>query len=121
MARNRFKRIALYATIAVGVVVAAVGLLLGAEQRRIQQETGSVLSAFFSEVVLRGAGPWDGRPTITIAIMRNPEWANPQLGDNSNSPSWFARSLKSRLGSVSGGWFVQSARTTRASFFLNSM
>src|SRR5258708_3035139 len=118
MSQNHFQRIALYATAGIGLLLVLVALLFGGEQRRTQAETGAVLSAFFSQVVLHDMDTWDAGRTITIVVMRNP-YSEPWLG--TKSPSWFAQSLKSRGSLVSGAWFGQSLKTTRASFFLNSV
>jgi hypothetical protein len=118
MSQNRSKSIALYATAGIGLLLALVALLFVVEQRRTQAETGAVLSAFFSQVVLHDMDQWDAGLTITIVVMRNP-YSEPWLG--TESPSWFAQSLKSRGSLVSGAWFAQSSRMTRASFFLNSV
>ena len=118
MSQNRFKRIVLYATAGIGLLLAFSGLLFAVEQRRTQAETGAVLSAFFSQVVLHDMDKWDAGSTITIVVMRNP-YSEPWLG--SESPSWFAKSQKSRGSLVSEAWFGQSLKMTRASFFLNSV
>ncbi|MFZ0523321.1 MAG: hypothetical protein WAN14_21880 [Candidatus Acidiferrales bacterium] len=123
MSRNRFKGIALYATVGVGLLLVFVGLLFAVEQRRTQAETGAVLSALFSQGVLRDTAKWAaaGR-TIEIVIQRNPDCRMcPGSGSGFDSESWFAQSLKSREGLLSDAWFAQSSRITRASFFLNSV
>jgi hypothetical protein len=122
MSQNRFKSIALYATAGIGFLLVLVGLLSAVEQRRTQAETGEVLSAFFSQVVLHDMDKWDAGRTITIVVMRNPHCricAEPAIG--LESQSWFAQSLKSRGSSVLEAWFAQSSKITRASFFLNSV
>jgi len=118
MSQNRIKKIALRATAGIALLLALVGLLFVVEQRRTQAETGAVLSAFFSQVVLHDMDKWDAGRTITIVVMRNP-YSEPWLG--TKSPSWFAQSLKSRGSLVSEAWFGQSLKMTRASFFLNSV
>jgi len=122
MSQNRFKSIALYATAGIGFLLVLVGLLFAVEQRRTQAETGEVLSAFFSQVVLHDMDKWDAGRTITIVVMRNPDCricAEPAIG--LESQSWFAQPLKSRGSSVLEAWFAQSSKITRASFFLNSV
>jgi hypothetical protein len=118
MSQNRFKKTALCATAGIGLLLALVALLFVVEQRRTQAETGAVLSALFSQVVLHDMDQWDAGRTITIVVMRNP-YSEPWLG--TESPSWFAQSLKSRGSLLSEAWFAQSSRMTRASFFLNSV
>jgi hypothetical protein len=118
MNRDRFKKVAYYATAGTALLLVLVALFFVAEQRRTQAETGAVLSAFFSQVVLHDMDKWDAGRTITIVVMRNP-YSNPWLG--TKSPSWFAQSLKSRGSLVSEAWFGQSLKMTRASFFLNSV
>ncbi len=118
MNQDRFKRVILYGTAGVALLLALVALFLIVEQRRTQAETGAVLSAFFSQVVLHDMDKWDAGRTITIVVMRNP-YSEPWLGTTSRS--WFARSLKSRGSLVSEAWFAQSLKMTRASFFLNSV
>jgi hypothetical protein len=122
MSRNRFKSIVLYATAGICLLLVLVGLLFAVEQRRTQAETGAVLSAFFSQVVLHDMDKWDAGRTITIVVMRNPDCpicAEPPIG--LESQSWFAQPLKSRGSSVLESWFAQSSKITRASFFLNSV
>ena len=123
MSQNRFKRIVLYATAGIGLLLALVGLLFAVEQRRTQAETGAVLSALFSQGVLHDMDKWGaaGR-TIEIVIQRNPDCRMcPGSGSGFDSASWFARSLTSRESSLSDAWFAQSSRITRVSFFLNSV
>jgi len=122
MSQNRLKKIALCATAGIVLPLALVGLFFAVEQRRTQAETGAVLSAFFSQVVLHDMDKWDAGRTITIVVMRNPGCricTEPPLG--LESQSWFAQSVKSRGSSVSEAWFTQSSKITRASFFLNSV
>jgi len=123
MSRNRFKSIAQYATVGIGLLLVFVGLLSAVEQRRTQAETGAVLSALFSQGVLHDMDKWGaaGR-TIEIVIQRNPDCRMcPGSGSGFDSASWFARSLTSRESSLSDAWFSQSSRITRVSFFLNSV
>jgi hypothetical protein len=122
MNKDRFKRVALYASAGIVLVFALIGLFLGAEQRRTQAETGAVLSAFFSQRVLHDLDQWGAGSAIEIAVQRNPD-CRMCLGPGSGveEQSWFAQSLKSRRSLLSGAWFEQSSRTTRASFFLNSI
>ena len=123
MSRNRFKSIAPYATVGIGLLLVFVGLLFAFEQRRTQAETGTVLSALLSQGVLRdmeksGAA---GR-TIEIVIQSNPDCRMcPGGGSGFDDESWFAQSLRSRESLLSDAWFAQSSRITRASFFLNSV
>jgi hypothetical protein len=101
MSRNRFKSIALYATVGIGLLLLFVGLFFAVEQRRTQAETGAVLSALFSQGVLHDMDKWDAGRTITIMVMRNPDCsicAEPAIG--LESQSWFAQSLKSQGSSV---------------------
>ncbi|MGC1620067.1 MAG: hypothetical protein WA765_16375 [Candidatus Acidiferrum sp.] len=122
MSQNHFKKTALFATGGIALLLALVALLIVIEQRRTQAETGAVLSAFFSQVVLHDMDRWDVGRTITIVVMRNPHCricTEPAIGLESRS--WFAQSLKSRGSSVLEAWFAQSSKTTRASFFLNGV
>jgi hypothetical protein len=119
MGQNRLKKTVLRATAGIGLLLALVGLLFVVEQRRTQAETGGVLSAFFSQVVLRDMDKWGAGRTITIVVMRNPD--HHIEGFTQVPQSWFAQSLKSRGSSVLDAWFAQSSPTTRASFFLNSV
>jgi hypothetical protein len=118
MTLNRLKKTAVWATAGTAFLLALVALFFIVEQRRTQAETGAVLSAFFSQVVLHDMDKWDAGRTITIVVMRNP-YSDPWLG--TKSPSWFAKPLKSRWSLASEAWFAQSSRMTRASFFLNSV
>ncbi len=122
MSQNRFKSIAFFGTAGIGLLLVLVGLLFAVEQRRTQAETGAVLSAFFSQVVLHDMEKWDAGRTITIVVMRNPDCGictHPPIWPERRS--WFAQSVKSRGSSVSESWFAQSSKITRASFFLNSI
>lgn len=122
MSHNRFKRIAFYATAGIGLLIVLIGLLFVVEQRRTQAETGEVLSAFFSQVVPHDVDQWGAGRTIEILIQRNPNCrVCPGPGSGIDRVSWFAQSWKSRVNLVSDAWFAQSSRTTRASFFLNSV
>jgi len=123
MSRNRFKRIALYTTAGIGLLLVLIGLLFAVEQRRSQAETGAVLSALFSQGVLHDMDKWGaaGR-TIEIVIQRNPDCRLCEGGGSEfDRRFWFGRSLKSRVSLLSDAWFAQSSRITRASFFLNSV
>ena len=123
MSQNRFKRIVLYATAGIGLLLALAGLLFAVEQRRTQAETGAVLSALFSQGVLHDMDKWGaaGR-TVEIVIQRNPDCRLCEGGGSeSDRQFWFGRSLKSRVSLLSDAWFAQSSRITRASFFLNSV
>lgn len=122
MNQDRFKRVNFYGAAGTALLLALVALFFVVEQRRTQAETGAVLSAFFSQVVLHDMDKWDAGRTITIVVMRNPHCrmcTEPPIGPE--SPSWFAQSLKSRKSLVSEAWFTQSLKMTRASFFLNSV
>jgi hypothetical protein len=122
MSQNRIKRIVLYATAGIVFLLLFVGLFLGIERRRTQAETGAVLSAFFSQEVLKDMQNVDAERPITIVVVRNPDClicTHPAIA--LESQSWFAQSLNSRARSVSDTWFAQSLRTTRASFFLSSV
>jgi hypothetical protein len=123
MSQNRFKRIVLYATAGIGLLLALAGLLFALEQRRTQAETGAVLSAIFSQGVLHDMDKWGaaGR-TVEIVIQRNPDCRLCEGGGSEfDRQFWFGRSLKSRVSLLSDAWFAQSSRITRASFFLNSV
>jgi hypothetical protein len=122
MSRNRFKKTALCATAGIALLLALVALLFVVEQRRTQAETGAVLSAFFSQVVLHDMDKWDAGRTITIVVMRNPDCRLCEGGGSEfDRQFWFGRPLKSRVSLLSDAWFAQSSRITRASFFLNSV
>lgn len=122
MGRNRFKRIVFYAAAVIGLLLVLVSLLFTAEQRRTQAETGAVLSAFFSQGVLHGIDKWGAGRTVDIIVQRNPDCRLcPGSGSGFDEQDWFARSLRSRVSSLSDSWFAQSSRITRASFFVNSV
>ena len=122
MGRNRFKRIVLYATAAIGLLSVSLGLFFAVEQRRTQAETGAVLSALFSQRVLHDMDKWDAGRTVEIVILRNPDCRMcSRDGSWLDTQSWFAPSLRSRGSSLSDAWFAQSSRITRASFFLSSL
>ena len=122
MSRNRFKRIGLYTTAGIGVLLVVVGLFFAVEQRRTQAETGAILSAFFSQEVLPDVDKWGAGRTVEIVIQRNPSCHQCEGGGSEFDRNfWFGRSLKSRVSLLSHAWFAQSSRITRASFFLNSV
>jgi hypothetical protein len=122
MSQNRLKKIALFATAGIVLLLALVGLFFAVEQRRTQAETGAVLSALFSQGVLRDVDQWGAGRTITIFVQRNPDCRMCGGAEiEGETQSWFAQSLKSRGSSILGAWFAQSSRTTRASFFMNSL
>jgi hypothetical protein len=124
MISDRHRRIALYTTTAVGLLLALVALLFVIEQRRTQAEMGSVLSALLSEDVLHDVDKWGAGRTIQIVIQRKPDCQLCPQGDQViDINSWFRRSLRSRGNLVFGSrsWFAQSSRITRASFLLNSV
>jgi hypothetical protein len=122
MSEKRFKRIVLYTTAGIGFLIVLLALLFAVERRRTQAETGAVLSAFFSQGVLHDMDNWRGERTVEIVIQRNPD-CRLCSGDGNgfDKQFWFAPSLRSRGSTLSGAWFAQSSRTTRASFFLNSV
>lgn len=122
MNRNRFKSIALYAIVGIGLLLVFVGLLFAVEQKRTQAETGAVLSAFFSQGVLQDMDKWRAGRTIEIVIQHKPDCRICSVdGSGPDRLSWFAPSLRWRGSSLSDAWFTQSSRITRASFFLNSV
>jgi len=122
MNRNRFKRIVLYATTGIGLLVVLVGLLFAVEHRRTQADTGAVLSALFSQEVLRDMDKWGAGRITTIVVMRHPDCRVCSVdGNGPDRLSWFAPSLRWRGNSLSDAWFTQSSRITRVSFFLNSV
>ncbi|HKS82229.1 MAG TPA: hypothetical protein VJR23_12060 [Candidatus Acidoferrales bacterium] len=120
--RKRLRKFALYATAAFGVLLALVALLFAGEQWRTQAETRDILSAVFSQGIVHNMDQsWSGRP-VTIVILRKPicfMCPGPDLGVDEQS--WFALSWRSRATVLSNGWFSRASRTTRASFFLNSL
>src|SRR5580704_1644172 len=122
MSRNRFKSVALYATVGIALLLVFVGFLFAVEQRRSKAETGAVLSAFFSQVVLQDMDKWRAGRTIEIVIQRKPDCRVCSAdGGGPDRLSWLAPSLRWRVSSLSDAWFAQSSRITRASFFLNSV
>ena len=121
MSRIHFKRVVLYATAGIGLLLLLVGLLFAVEQRRTQPETGAVLSAFFSQKVLRDIDEWGAGRTITIVVMRKPDCHLCEGGGSEFDRQFWFGPLKSRVRLLSDPWFSQSARITRASFFLNSV
>lgn len=122
MSQNRFRSIAFRAIAGISLVLVLSGLLFAIEQRRTREETGAVLSAFFSQAVVDGTDQSGAGSAIEVFLQRNPDcrmcsW----FGSEFANVSWFGQSLKSRESSLSGDWFAQSSRITRASFFLNSV
>jgi hypothetical protein len=122
MSRNRFKGIALYAIATTCLLLALIALLFVVEHRRTHAETGAVLSAFFAQDALRDVDKWDTGRTAEVVILRHPDCVLcPADGAGPDGQSWFAPSLRVRGVSLSDAWFAQSSRTTRASFFVNSI
>jgi len=118
MGQYRFRRIALYASAGIGLLLALVGLLFAVEQWRTRVETGEVLSAFFSQEVLKDMDQWRAGRTIEIVVLRNPACrVCPGAGSEVGELSWRAQSWKL----VSDDWFAHSSRITRTSFFLNNV
>jgi hypothetical protein len=119
---SRFKSIAFYPTAVIGVLLALIGLFFVIEQRRTQAETSAVLSAFFSQAVLNDMDKSDAKHALTIVVMRHPDCEMCSVeGGEFDRQFWFGRSLKSRASLLTEAWFAQSSRTTRASFFVNSV
>ena len=119
---SRFKSVALYTTAAICVLLALTALFFVIEGRRTQLETGAVLSAFFSQVVLNDVDKSVPEHRITIVVMRNPECALCSIeGGEFNRQFWFGRSWKSRASLLSEAWFAQASRATRVSFLVNSV
>jgi hypothetical protein len=122
MRRSGFKRVVLYATVGISLLLVLVGLLFTAEQRRTRAETGAVLSALFSEEVLHDVDKWGAGRTIEIVIQRNPSCHMCSVdGSGFDNQTWFGQSLVLKKRSLSGAWFAQSSSMTRASFLVNSI
>ncbi len=108
MARNRLKRIALYTTAGVGLLLMFAVLLSAIEQRRTQAEMGAILSALLSDQELHNVQDWGAGREIQIILQR--ESASP-------SANWIGGGLLFGR----GAWFAQSSRTSRASFLLGNV
>jgi hypothetical protein len=123
MGKNSYKIVALYATAGIGFLIVLIGLLFAIEQRRTQAETGAVVSAFFSQLLLPDMNKLDAGRTITIVVMRNPADCSKcaEFRSGGERQSWFAQPLKSRGSAISDAWFAQSSKMTRLSFLLNSV
>jgi len=122
MNQNHLKRIVLYTTVGIGLLVVLIALLFAVEQKRTQAETGAVLSALFSQGVLHDMDKWRAGRTVEIVIQRKPDCRLCEGGGSEfDRQFWFGRSLKSRGSLLSDAWFAQSSRITRVSFFLNSV
>jgi hypothetical protein len=124
MIQNRHRKTALYATAAIGLLLALIVLLFAVEKRRTQAEMGAVLSALFSEELHDDVDKWGAGHTIQIVVQRKPDCQMcPGGGSGFDTHSWFAQSLRSRESSVfdQRSWFAQSSRITRLSFLLNSV
>ena len=118
MNRQRLKWIALRATAGIAFSSVFLALLFAGEQWRTKQETGAVLSAFFSEVVLHDMDKWRAGRTVEIVIQRDPDCRNCLIGGDL---SWFQKSLISRWRELSREWSTQPSRMTRASLFANNL
>ena len=108
---GRHGRFLVRVTMVVALLLACIIVLFLLEQRRTQGEMGAILSAFFSDQVLRniqdqGAGA--GRE-IQIVVVR--ESQNP----------WDSEILRRSLLFDRQSSFPQSSRTTQAGFFLGNL
>lgn len=109
--RERFGRFLVRVTMVVALLLACITVLFLLEQRRTQGEMGAILSAFFSDHVLRniqdqvaGAGR-----EIQIVVVR--ESQNP----------WDSEILRRSLLFDRQSSFSQSSFTTQVSFFLSNL
>lgn len=119
---RRLKALALYTTSGICIVAVLIGMFFVIEQRRTQAETSAVLSAFFSQVASNYLDKSDVERGPTFVVMRTPGCHMCAVeGGSFNEPFWFGRSLKSRANLLSEPWFKKSSRTTRASFWINSV
>ena len=123
MPKNRCRRISLYATAVVGLLLVLIATLFAIDHRRTQKELGAVLSALFSEELHDDIEEWGAGRVIQIVVQRKPDCQICPTGGAVDTQSWFTQSLRSRRSLVfdQRSWFSQSSRITRASFFLNSV
>lgn len=104
-----YGRLVVRVTMVVILLLACITALFILEQRRTQGEMGAILTAFFSDEVLRDVQDRGAGHEIKIVILR--EAQNPrERGPKQRSPLCDPRSS-----------FSQSSQTTRASFFLSNV
>ena len=86
MGQNRFRRIALYASAGIGLLLALVGLLFAVEQWRTHVYTGEVLSASFSQVVLQDMdqGVQDAQSGLSFCVIRHAACVRELKGGSKN-------------------------------------
>src|SRR3989440_1507132 len=108
MQQSRFTKIAVRATAALAALLLGMAALSVFERRRTQAELGAVLSAFFSDAVLRDTHEsGSGRGIQVIVLPEGPQ-----------STSWRARGLNFLVDRQT--LFAQASRVTRSSFFLSN-
>ena len=103
-----YGRLVVRVIMVVVVLLACITVLFILEQRRTQGEMGAILSAFFSDQVLRDVQDRGAGREIQIVLLR--EAQNPWESDRLRRGLLFDRRSS----------FSQSSRTTRASFFLSN-
>jgi hypothetical protein len=102
-------RLFVRATVAAVVLLVCITALLILDQRRTQAEMSAILSALFSDTVLRNAQDGRAGREIQIVLLREPK----NLWERG---PWQRSSFFDRQSS-----FSQSSRATRASFYLSNV
>jgi hypothetical protein len=104
MQYSRYTKIAVRTTAVLAALLLGITALSVLERRRTQAELGAVLSAFFSDAVLRDIHEsGSGRGTQVIVLREGPQ-----------SAFWRARWLNRQT------LFPQASPVTRSSFFLSN-
>jgi hypothetical protein len=104
-----YGRFVVRVTMAVVLLLACVSALLMLEQRRTQREMGPILTAFFSDEILRNVQDLGAERKIQIVVLRKPEnpWASAI-----NRRSFLLEPRSS---------FSESSLATRVSFLLTNV
>jgi len=108
MQQSRFTKIAVRATAALAALLLGMAALSVLERRRTQAELGAVLSAFFSDAVLRDIHESGSGRGIQVIVLR----------EGPRSAFWRARWLNLLLDRQT--LFAQASPVTRSSFFLSN-
>ena len=109
MDRSRCWKIVRRAVVGFCLLLTLVALLFVIEQKRTQAEMGAILSALLSDGVLHDVQDWGAGRQIQIVFQRD-----------SKNP-WEKSELQGSLLFDRQCLFPQSARTTRASFFVSNV
>ena len=105
----RYRKFAIRTLVGVGALLIFVALFLAVEHERTQAELGAVLSGAFSGAVVRGSQDSSTPSQIFIVVQ------------GYTPDPWATTNFRRTLVFDPRATFVQSSRTTRASFVLNNL